>query len=206
MRAISRACFGLCEPKAGDLAQDSFATLVGTPPRSTDPLSTAPPRRPSAIPASPTVFEDHTHTELCIDTSVLKEMRGTRSGERRPRRKRRFAQATSFGSRREPALDPLLSSGCRRQAILGSFRFNPLVNCVCLSKVGDVAIDLLIHGNAASVPLGSKAFGWSSLGQSAQPPSDWLTEKPMTFRKHSKGVFQRSEVKGRTVARKSKVC
>ena len=29
-----------------------------------------------------------------------------------------------------------------RQAVLGSFRFNPLVNTVCLSKVGDVAIDL----------------------------------------------------------------
>ena len=29
-----------------------------------------------------------------------------------------------------------------RQAVLGSFRFNALVNTVCLSKVGDVAIDL----------------------------------------------------------------
>ena len=29
-----------------------------------------------------------------------------------------------------------------RQAVLGSFRFNSLVNTVCLSKVGDVAIDL----------------------------------------------------------------
>jgi len=29
-----------------------------------------------------------------------------------------------------------------RQAVLGSFRFNPAVNTVCLSKVGDVAIDL----------------------------------------------------------------
>jgi len=29
-----------------------------------------------------------------------------------------------------------------RQAVLGAFRFNPLVNTVCLSKVGDVAIDL----------------------------------------------------------------